>query len=394
MEGITLEQLQVVITGYVKPLQDELKKAVASVNQTSESIKKELDGLTQQTKTDIQKSTSGIESGISKATQSFRKMKSLAKTLLSVTAIVSFGKSCIDLGSDLTEVQNVVDVTFTDMSDKVNEFAKNAITSLGLSETSAKRYTSTMGAMLKSMGFAQKDVYDMSTGLTALSADMASFYNLDTETAFTKIRSGIAGETEPLKQLGINMSVANLEAFALSQGITKTYNSMSQKEQTLLRYNYLMKVTADAQGDFARTSGGWANQVRILTENFNAFRASIGSGLINAFTPVLTVINTVIGRLRTFAEYFNEFTRIIFGDAGGGEDNSNSVAAVADDITNSLNDTTASAKEAKRVLMGFDEINKLSSADTESNSMSDTLNDITSMFSFWESVYALSQFFK
>lgn len=376
MEGITLEQLQVVITGYVKPLQAELQKAVASVNQTSESIKQELDGLTQKTKTYIEKSTSGIERGIGKATHSFRKMKLLAKTLLSVTAIVSFGKSCIDLGSDLTEVQNVVDVTFTNMSDKVNAFAQNAITSLGLSETAAKRYTSTMGAMLKSMEFAQKDVYDMSTQLTGLAADMASFYNIDAATSFTKIRSGIGGEIEPLRQLGINMSVANMEAFALSQGITKTYNNMSQKEQTLLRYNYLMKVTADVHGDFARTNGNWANQVRVLTENFNAFRASIGAGLINAFTPVLTIINTAIARLHAFAGYFNEFTRIIFGDAGGGN---NSIASAADNITDSFNGTTASVKEAKRALMGFDEINKLSSTDTEADSMSDTLSNITAV---------------
>ena len=109
----------------------------------------------------------------------------------------------------------------------------------------AKKYTSTLGAMMKSSGLTGKAVTSMSTDLAGLAADMASFYNLDFETAFEKIRSGISGETEPLKQLGINMSVANLEAYALSQGITKSYESMTQAEQVTLRYNYLMQATRD-----------------------------------------------------------------------------------------------------------------------------------------------------
>jgi hypothetical protein len=113
--------------------------------------------------------------------------------------------------------------------------------------------------MMKSSGMAGNEIVKMSTDLAGLAADMASFYNLDFETAFEKIRSGISGETEPLKQLGINMSVANLEAFALEKGITKAFNSMSQQEQIMLRYQYLMKATADAQGDSARTSDGFSS---------------------------------------------------------------------------------------------------------------------------------------
>lgn len=186
---------------------------------------------------------------------SMSKIGKLLAGAFAIGAIAKFGKECIDLGSDLSEVQNVVDVTFGSMAEDVNEFAKTAITQLGLSETSAKQYTSTMGAMLKSMGLTTDQALTMSKTITSLSADMASFYNLDTDVAFEKIRSGISGETEPLKQLGINMSVANMQAYAMSQGITKAYSAMTQQEQALLRYNYLLSVTADAQGDFARTSG-------------------------------------------------------------------------------------------------------------------------------------------
>lgn len=113
----------------------------------------------------------------------------------------------------------------------------------------------------------------MSKKLTELSADMASFYNLSNDMAFEKIRSGISGETEPLKQLGINMSVANLEAYALSQGIRTSFQNMDQASQTLLRYNYLLSVTGDAQGDFARTSNSWANQVKLMGEQWRIFQA-------------------------------------------------------------------------------------------------------------------------
>ena len=101
--------------------------------------------------------------------------------------------------------------------------------------------------MLKSSQVADDMVQQMSTNITALAGDMASFYNLDSDTAFEKIRSGLSGETEPLKQLGINMSVANLEAYRMAQGIQIAYSDMDQASQTLLRYNYLTSVTADAQ---------------------------------------------------------------------------------------------------------------------------------------------------
>ena len=172
----------------------------------------------------------------------------------SFQAVSGTMKQAIDYASDLAEVQNVVDVTFGNAAQQINEWSQAALKVYGINEVTAKQYTGTMGAMLKSSGLAGNAVVDMSMNLTALAADMASFYNLDTDVAFEKIRSGISGETEPLKQLGINMSVVNLEAYAMTQGITESYSEMSQAEQTALRYSYLLQATADAQGDFARTS--------------------------------------------------------------------------------------------------------------------------------------------
>ena len=204
--------------------------------------------------------------------------------------VIEFGKAAIGVASDLNEVQNVVDTTFgTEGAIRVNEWARNAAESFGESELQAKQFTSTLGAMFKSMGVGQADMEEMSMSLAGLAGDMASFYNLDPTEAFEKLRSGISGETEPLKQLGINMSVANLEAFALSEGITKAYTSMTQAEQATLRYQYIMSATADAQGDFADTSDSFANQQRILQLEIQTLAAEIGQDLMPIAQEILTI---------------------------------------------------------------------------------------------------------
>lgn len=207
------------------------------------------------------------------------------------SATLSFAKDSLAVASDLQEVQNVVDVTFGDGASQIDAWAKAAKTAFGMGELNAKRFAGTMGAMLKSMGMTDAETMDMSTNLVKLAGDMASFYNLDHETAFEKIRSGISGETEPLKQLGINMSVVNLEAFAMSQGIDKAYSSMTQAEQAALRYNYLLQATAGAQGDFARTSGSYANQIKIFEQNVQEIKAGLGDSLLDFITPALTTFN-------------------------------------------------------------------------------------------------------
>ena len=354
VEGMTLEKLQVIIEAQTKAYYEELKKVQAQTKQATNVVKKQ---------TDIIKAA-------------FSKIGRVVGAALSVVALVNFAKGCIELGSALAEVQNVVDVTFGAMSDTINKFARDALEKFGLSETKAKQYTSTLGAMLKSMGMTTSQAADMSMELTGLAADMASFYNLDTDVAFQKIRAGISGETEPLKQLGINLSVANLQEYALSQGITKSYNAMNQQEQALLRYNYLLSVTADAQGDFARTSDGWANQVRVLTERWNALKAAIGQGLIAVLTPVIRVLNQVLAKILTVTDAFSNMISKFTGkntktstsvkDMG---DNLGGAAGAAGDLTDA---TTAAGKatekagkaakkaeEAYHGLANFDEIHSL-----------------------------------
>lgn len=211
--------------------------------------------------------------------------------------LLDIGKDALQAASDLEEVQNVVDVTFGESASTIDKWAKQAGSSFGLTETQAKKFASTLGAMMKSAGMSGKEIVNMSTDLAGLAADMASFYNLDFETAFQKIRSGISGETEPLKQLGVNMSVANLEAFALTQGITKAFDKMTQGEQTMLRYQYMMQATADAQGDFARTSDGYANSLRLMQTEIETLKTKLGEVLIPVIKDVVQEINGMIEML-------------------------------------------------------------------------------------------------
>ena len=169
--------------------------------------------------------------------------------------LLDFGKSMFTIGSDITEVENVVNVAFGGMADKAYEFAQTAKEQFGISELSALKYSGTMMAILNSSGVDQSAAAEMSTTLTGLAGDLASFYNIAQDDAWDKIMSAMAGEVEPMRRLGVSMTVANMEAYALSQGIDKSWQSMTQAEQAMLRYNYMMDATAQQQGDFARTSG-------------------------------------------------------------------------------------------------------------------------------------------
>ena len=243
-----------------------------------------------------------LEDHTNKSTDAFSRLaKAIGLVMIALKALDTI-KTGIDYASDLAEVQNVVDVTFGSATEAINSWSKECLAAYGMNEVSAKRYAGTLGAMLKSSGLAGDAIVDMSKDMVGLAGDMASFYNLDLETAFEKIRSGISGETEPLKQLGINMSVANLEAYALSQGITTAYNEMSQAEQVMLRYNYLMSTTADAQGDFARTQDSYANQTRLLSESWLEFTGIMAEQLLPVLTTIVSWLNNIVAFLTENAD--------------------------------------------------------------------------------------------
>lgn len=335
-------------------------------------------------------SSSGIK------TASFN-LGNLLKTAIGFKAIrglANLGKSAIGFGSAITEIENVVDVSFGSMADEAYKFASTAKEQFGLSELAAKQYSGTMMAMMKSSGVAQDAASKMSISLAGLAGDIASFYNIDTDTAFQKIRAGISGEIEPLRQLGINLSVANMEAYALSRGITTSYNAMSQAEKVALRYNYLMSVTGDVQGDFARTSGTWANQVRLLTLNFQSLSAVIGQGLIAGILPAIQALNALMAKLMQAANAFRNFMYVLMGKKLKGSQsgvsdivsNLGGIETAGDDASSGLDDATSSAKKLKKALsvLPFDQLNQLAdnsdNSGTASKSLGSGLGDLADSF--------------
>lgn len=316
--------------------------------------------------------------------QQFSGLASTAKKLgiaigaaFSVRAVTQFAKECLNLGSDLQEVQNVVDVTFTTMNEQVNAFAQNAVNTAGLSETMAKRYAGTFGAMSKAFGFAESEAYAMSTALTQLAGDVASFYNITQDEAYTKLKSVFTGETESLKDLGVVMTQAALDSYALANGYGRTTAAMSEQEKVALRYAFVMDQLTAASGDFIRTSDGWANQTRVLALQFEQLKATIGQGLINALTPVIKVINTILAGLMGLAKAFAQFTSLLFGNAvsvsGGGAqeelagitDGYEAAAGGAEDLAGA---TEKAGKAAKKYLASFDEIQKIGGNDASGGS--------------------------
>ena len=322
----------------------------------------------------IQKQANGLSNTLSK-------LGKLMASAFAVGAIVKFGKEAIDLGSDVQEVQNVVDVAFGDMSDKVETFADSAITKFGMSELAAKKTASTYMAMAKGMGITDDAASEMSLALTGLTGDVASFYNISQELADTKLKSVFTGETETLKDLGIVMTEANLAAFALSEGITKNYKDMSQSEKVMLRYNYVTKQLSLASGDFARTQDSWANQTRILSMQWQEFMSVIGTALTTILTPLVKMLNSLLQYLIAIGERINSFVSDVFGITSQGSAAANTATNIQDatagaaenqnDLTDAVKET---AKEQKKAVAGFDEIEKLTNSAQEA--ASETSSDI------------------
>nr|DAL67464.1 MAG TPA: minor tail protein [Caudoviricetes sp.] len=346
---------------------------------------------------DTRMDTTGVQNGVSAIKQSFNGLGSAVKKIglliggaFAVGKLVQFGKECVELGSDLAEVQNVVDVTFTTMSDKVNEFAKNAMTSAGLSETMAKRYVGTFGAMSKSFGFSESQAYDMSTALTQLTGDVASFYNISQDLAYIKLKSVFTGETETLKDLGVVMTQSALDQYALANGYGKTTSAMTEQEKVALRFAFVQEQLSAASGDFIRTSDSWANQVRVMQLQLRSLKATVGQGLINIFTPVLKVINILLGKLATLANAFKSFTELITGKkssgqtsgSGAGLAGTDAIADTADQygqaadnakkLADATNDNAKATKKANKVtknyLSSLDEVHKVTSTGSNSSS--------------------------
>lgn len=338
----------------------DMTNALAKLARTGASSGKAAQSLSNSF-TGIYKSSGFAVSGIKKVnTRLVSLIRSIAP-VVGLVKLIDFGKQAMEISSDLTEVQNVVDVTFGDYASLVEDMSKNSITDFGMSELTVKEVSSRFQAMGTAMGFAQGKMADMSIELTKLTADMASFYNIEQEDVAQDLESIFTGQTRPLRTYGLDLAEATLKEWALSEGLNANIDKMSQAEKTMLRYRYVMANTGAAQGDFARTAETWANQVRILKQNFEALGSTLGGSFINFLKPMVKALNSAIAKLREFAVAVSNSLGVIFGwkyeQSGGGvtSDIEDSTGGMADNLGTAADN----AKKLESYLLGIDELNVL-----------------------------------
>lgn len=345
---MTIEELKVIITGEVSDLKRSIKEA-----------KNQITGVEAHTKKAVNNMSRSFTSLAKTITGSFKKLTGIFTKVLSVAGLLSFAKSAIKIGSDVEQVQNVVDVAFGKMADEAQFFATKCAAAFGLSALKAKEYSSQLMAMLNAMGFAKDLGKDMALQMTALSGDLASFYNTTNEEAFEALQSVITGTTRPMRRFGIDLTEATLQEYALSKGIATQVEAMTNAQKVALRYNYVMEATTQLHGDFARTANTWANSIRILGNRSKEFASIIGMILIHFLTPMISVINQIIGlaiqAAKALAGIFG--VNLEIANVGGAVDFGN-------DIADSMDNANESASKLKRTILGFDEVNRLSGQDS------------------------------
>lgn len=368
-------------------LNNEFTKQMSNMGSNLSNVSNDIVKETEKTNDIISKQMTVMSKNATKNASGF--IRTIRKKLVAAFGTVATGafiKSCIEVGSNVTEVQNVVDTAFKDLSWQADQWASNAMTNFGLSELSAKKYMGVFGQMSNAMGITGKAALDMAENVTGLTGDVASFYNLGTDEAYTKLKSIWTGETETLKDLGVIMTQTNLDQYALNNGFGKTTAKMTEQEKVMLRYQYVTSALSNATGDFVKTQDSWANQTRILTLRFQQLKASLGKGFIALFTPILRGFNSLLAGLQKLADGFASFVQMLTGAdisssmgsisadiAGIGDD----AGGAADNVSGIGDAAKKTAKDIEKSLAGFDQINKLTEP-TDDSSSSGSGTDSTS----------------
>ncbi len=361
---MTIDELKVVITAETAGLRRQLsslKGQLSTMTKSTASAGKSIGGSFRAVQNQVKDVEKQVSASTGKIGNAFAGLGKKLIGAFAVGSLVNLGKQAVDLASDLQEVQNVVDTAFGSMSDQVEAWSKTTVEKFGMSQLSAKQTASTYMAMSKGLGLAGQQAADMAMAVAERTGDIASFYNMSQAEADTMLKSIWTGETESLKQIGVVMTQTNLDAYALANGFGKTTAAMSQSEQVMLRYQYVMEQTGLAAGDFEKTSGSWANQTRVLSERFKELLAILGSGLIQALTPVIQFLNTVLSKLIDAATAATQFIGSLFGSGKSASNNMQSVANSTAAVETGLQGATQQAKELKKATAGFDEMTILSS---------------------------------
>lgn len=326
--------------------------------------------------------------------------KLYASYFLVIRAFRGLGKA-IEVSSSLTEVENVVAATFGNMTDKLDEFADTSMYKFGLAELAAKQYASRFQAMGQAMGITSKQVAsttefltnklegqkrdiegiedsyadlgssmsDMSINLTKLVSDYASFFNMDYGDVAKDFESIFTGQTRPMRQYGIDLTVATLKEWALKNGLDANIKSMTSAEKAMLRYQYVMAQSGKVMNDYQITMNNWANVVRTIGQQFTKLGSIIGQGLINTFKPALIAFRNFMNTIIKLSEKTLNAIGKLMGWQVEIEEVGVSMDDSMEDYADSLDDAAGSAKKLNTQLRGIDELNNLT---TSKGSGSDT----------------------
>ena len=333
----------------------------------------------------------GGASGINQTALSFGNLLRAVLPFYGIRGIFNWAKEAFVAGSSIVELQNVIDTAFgsvingySDISNYIYKWSQTTIDAFGVSELAAQRYAGKLMSMFNSSGFdaseeMRNSAAKMTTDLVERAGDIASFYDISVDEAMTKMQAALAGMTRPMRALGVNMNVAQLESFALSQGIHQSWQEMDQATQMAVRYAYMLDATKYAAGDFGRTAQSSANQVRLLQLNVQQLSATLGQGMVSAIAPVLGWLNALVKRLIQAAVAFRTFMWTLFGKplaavrglvsdtAESVDDAASSLGDVGGGAADGLGSAGKAAKELKKQLsvLPFDELNQLAK-DTDS----------------------------
>jgi hypothetical protein len=213
---------------------------------------------------------------------------------LAAAGVGNFLKDSVSAASDLNESFNAISVSYGDVSEQIIELGDTAANRLGLSQTAFNQIATQFSGFAENIGGEGQGVVDFIDTLSQRGADFASVYNLDVNEALATFQSGLAGETEPLRKFGVDLSAAKVEAFAYANGIAAAGEPLTEAQKQQARYGSLLEQTDKVQGDFINTQDGLANAQRTLGANFEDLQASVGGPLLNAFANLTTALLPVI----------------------------------------------------------------------------------------------------
>ena len=282
-------------------------------------------------------------------------MRNMAK-LVSLKAIAEYLGNAVAKFNDFYEAANMFGVSMGDMTNEASGFIDKMEQLLGIDPSEAMNAMANIYSMTKSFGLAKEQAYTLSKSLTQLGYDLSSLKNIPISQAFTKIRSAMAGELEPMLQLGVDISQARLQQELLALGFNKQVSTLSQADKATLRYIAILKQTTDAQGDFARTLSSPANMIRILKAQLSGLARDVGSLLYPAMKSILPPLIAAVELIREFVQWVAKLmgVKVVLTDFAKSADSVGGIGDAMDDTTDS---TKKAAKALKDYTMGFDELN-------------------------------------